>query len=327
MRRLPPDRHAECLADDWVDLVPQRELHHLHPHFDDATPAPSRRRFTNVLASSPPTPPSPPLSSPDAWLALAEESMRPPRADAPGGHARRTARLVRACATALAPRGGAPQGKHPNPTKRGVSPLARPDVRNDDASRVSSPPEGFATVGQTSVRTRRRDDERGTSSTRGCTRKRTRRASRALRAAVAVAATALAAASVVALARVVVDRTAPSFHFHSRFLSDEGARPFSRVDDPRCARVSYPARDATNEASAIASTRELALERALARADALRKNVTACDAAANAWRRASEAWYDAFAEAIETNAALARRAKGDRSLRTVVRTFREGVLP
>ena len=81
MRRLPPDRHVECLAEDWVDLVPQRELHHLHP-YDDATPAPSGRRFTNVVAS-PPALPSPPASSPDAWLALAEESMRPPRADAP----------------------------------------------------------------------------------------------------------------------------------------------------------------------------------------------------------------------------------------------------
>ena len=75
MRRLPPDRHVECLAEDWVDLVPQRELHHLHP-YDDATPAPSGRRFTNVVAS-PPALPSPPASSPDAWLALAEESMRP----------------------------------------------------------------------------------------------------------------------------------------------------------------------------------------------------------------------------------------------------------
>ena len=92
MRRLPPDRHVECLAEDWVDLVPQRELHHLHP-YDDATPAPSGRRFTNVVAS-PPALPSPPASSPDAWLALAEESMRPPRADA-RGHAR-AARAARA---------------------------------------------------------------------------------------------------------------------------------------------------------------------------------------------------------------------------------------
>ena len=53
-----------------MDLVPQRELHHLHSH-DDATPAPSSRRFRNVVASSPPaSPPSPAASSPDAWLAL-----------------------------------------------------------------------------------------------------------------------------------------------------------------------------------------------------------------------------------------------------------------
>ena len=106
MRRLPPDRHVECLAEDWVDLVPQRELHHLHP-YDDATPAPSGRRFTNVVAS-PPALPSPPASSPDAWLALAEESMRPPRADAPARRVRRAARLVRACATALEPSADAP---------------------------------------------------------------------------------------------------------------------------------------------------------------------------------------------------------------------------
>ena len=55
MRRLPPDRHVECLAEDWVDLVPQRELHHLHP-YDDATPRAERsevherRRFSSRSA-------------------------------------------------------------------------------------------------------------------------------------------------------------------------------------------------------------------------------------------------------------------------------------
>ena len=54
---------------------------------------------------------------------------------------------------------------------------------------------------------------------------------------------------------------------------------------------------------AIASLR-LALARTRANEDALRRNVTAADAAADAWHRASEAWYDAFTRAVETNAAL-----------------------
>ena len=49
MHRLPPDRHVECLAEDWVDLVPQRELHHLHP-YDDATIETRRQRiFANFM--------------------------------------------------------------------------------------------------------------------------------------------------------------------------------------------------------------------------------------------------------------------------------------
>ena len=314
MRRLPPDRHVECLVEDWVDLVPQRELHHLHSH-DDATPAPSSRRFRNVVASSPPaSPPSPAASSPDAWLALAEESMRPPRVDAPAAHARRAAQLVRACATALAPRGVAPEGEHSR-----FSPPAAP---RDDASRSSSPPG----VRSNASSARRRDGRGKLPGARKRTRKRARHA---LLATVAVAATALAAAVVVSVVVSPARRSGgsetatPSAFFSSR--PPRSVRSVRKHPNGRDGGTST-CDERVASAETMASLRS-ALERARALTDALRRNVTAREASAEAWRRASETWYDAFAEAVETNAALTRRLERDRPLQRVVRTFREGVLP
>ena len=295
MRRLPPDRHVECLAEDWVDLVPQRELHHLHP-YDDATPAPSGRRFTNVVAS-PPALPSPPASSPDAWLALAEESMRPPRADAPVRRARRAARLVRACATALEPRDGAPGAKTTTEGKDGgEKPPSRPEAR----ALASAPTPGvsatrFPCSGVSASASRERRPN-GFECLGGARARVPRHASHA-RVAVAVAVAAAAAAVVLCF----VSR--PEYVF--RVPADAPRRvPDVEAYPGYGGLLSFPACDASraNE-DAIASLR-LALARTRANEDALRRNVTAADAAADAWRRASEAWYDAFTRAVETNAAL-----------------------
>lgn len=291
MRRLPPDRHVECLAEDWVDLVPQRELHHLHP-YDDATPGyASGRRFTNVVAS-PPALPSPPASSPDAWLALAEESMRPPRADAPARRARRAARLVRACVTALEPRprDGAPGAKTTTEGKeRKEEELFEARALASAKTRVSATTRFYSS----GVSASSASHERGP------------HASHASHARVAVAVAAVAAVAVVL------------FLFFVFFVSRVGRIPADaprRVPDVEAYRSGYPGyggllsfpackRHSRANEDAIASLR-LALARTRANEDALRRNVTAADAAADAWHRASEAWYDAFTRAVETNAAL-----------------------
>ncbi len=290
MRRLPPDRHVECLAEDWVDLVPQRELHHLHP-YDDATPGyASGRRFTNVVAS-PPALPSPPASSPDAWLALAEESMRPPRADAPARRARRAARLVRACATALEPRprDGAPGARTTTEGKERKEELFEARALASAKTRVSATTRFYSS----GVSASSASHERGP------------HASHASHARVAVAVAAVAAVAVVL------------FLFFVFFVSRVGRIPADaprRVPDVEAYRSGYPGygglpsfpackRHSRANEDAIASLR-LALARTRAIEDALRRNVTAADAAADAWHRASEAWYDAFTRAVETNAAL-----------------------
>ena len=290
MRRLPPDRHVECLAEDWVDLVPQRELHHLHP-YDDATPGyASGRRFTNVVAS-PPALPSPPASSPDAWLALAEESMRPPRADAPARRARRAARLVRACATALEPRprDGAPGARTTTEGKERKEELFEARALASAKTRVSATTRFYSS----GVSASSASHERGP------------HASHASHARVAVAVAAVAAVAVVL------------FLFFVFFVSRVGRIPADaprRVPDVEAYRSGYPGygglpsfpackRHSRANEDAIASLR-LALARTRANEDALRRNVTAADAAADAWHRASEAWYDAFTRAVETNAAL-----------------------
>lgn len=289
MRRLPPDRHVECLAEDWVDLVPQRELHHLHP-YDDATPGyASGRRFTNAVAS-PPALPSPPASSPDAWLALAEESMRPPRADAPARRARRAARLVRACATALEPR------------PRDGAPGARTTTEGKEQKEEPFEARARRTTAKTRVSATTRFYSSGVSASSASHERRPHRFSDAR---VAVAVAAVAAVAVVL------------FLFFVFFVSRVGRIPADaprRVPDVEAYRSGYPGyggllsfpackRHSRANEDAIASLR-LALARTRANEDALRRNVTAADAAADAWHRASEAWYDAFTRAVETNAAL-----------------------
>ena len=291
MRRLPPDRHVECLAEDWVDLVPQRELHHLHP-YDDATPAPSGRRFTNVVAS-PPALPSPPASSPDAWLALAEESMRPPRADAPARRVRRAARLVRACATALEPRprDGAPGAKTTTEGKEQKEELFENASAKTRVSATRFYSSFRVSASASHERRPHRFDE--------CLGTRARVPRHASHARVAVAVATATAAAVLFLFFVSRVRRIPADA--PRRVPDVEAYP----GYPGYGGLpSFPACDASrvNE-DAIASLR-LALARTRANEDALRRNVTAADAAADAWHRASEAWYDAFTRAVETNAAL-----------------------
>jgi len=312
MHRLPPDRHVECLAEDWVDLVPQRELHHLHP-YDDATPGyASGRRFTNVVAS-PPALPSPPASSPDAWLALAEESMRPPSADAPARRARRAARLVRACATALEPRprDGAPGAKTTTEGKEQTKKeelfearaLASAKTRGD----VSATTRFYSSGVSASSASHERRPHRFNECLLGTRARVPRHAYHAWYHA-SHARVAVAVAAVAAVAAVL-------FLF---FVSRVGRIPADaervRVPDVEAYRSGYPGygglpsfpackRHSRATEDAIASLR-LALARTRANEDALRRNVTAADAAADAWHRASEAWYDAFTRAVETNAAL-----------------------
>ena len=287
MRRLPPDRHVECLAEDWVDLVPQRELHHLHP-YDDATPAPSGRRFTNVVAS-PPALPSPPASSPDAWLALAEESMRPPRADAPARRARRAARLVRACATALEPRDGAPGAKTTTEGKDGTLAGGKePEAR----ALASAPPQVSATRFYSS----------GVSASASHERRPQGNECLGTRARVLFVAAATAAVVLFFMSR-------PEYVV-SRFSADAPRRvPDGEAYPEHGGLPSFPACDASRTSDAAIASLRLALARTRANEDALRRNATAADAAADAWHRASEAWYDAFTRAVETNAALSRGLK------------------
>ena len=309
MHRLPPERHVECLAEDWVDLVPQRELHHLHP-YDDATPGyASGRRFTNVVAS-PPALPSPPASSPDAWLALAEESMRPPRADAPARRARRAARLVRACATALEPRprDGAPGARTTTEGKeQKEEPFEARARRTTAKTRVSATTRFYSSGVSASSASHERRPHRFNEclSTRARVPRHAYHAYHASHARVAVAVAAVAAVAVVL------------FLFFVFFVSRVGRIPADaprRVPDVEAYRSGYPGygglpsfpackRHSRANEDAIASLR-LALARTRANEDALRRNVTAADAAADAWHRASEAWYDAFTRAVETNAAL-----------------------
>ena len=277
-----------------MDLVPQRELHHLHP-YDDATPGhASGRRFTNVVAS-PPALPSPPASSPDAWLALAEESMRPPSADAPARRARRAARLVRACATALEPRprDGAPGAKT---TTEGKEQTKKEELF--EARALAS--------AKTRVSAATRFYSSGVSASSASHERRPHRFNECLgtrhaRVAVAVAAVAAVAAVlflsfVSRVGRIPADaprRVHTDVEAYRSGYPGYGGLP----SFPACKRHSRATEDA------IASLR-LALARTRANEDALRRNVTAADAAADAWHRASEAWYDAFTRAVETNAAL-----------------------
>jgi hypothetical protein len=296
MRHLPPDRHVECLAEDWVDLVPQRELHHLLPH-DDATPSPSGRRFATVVAS-PPAPPSPPTSSPDAWLALAEESMRPPRADAPARRARRAARLVRACATALEPR-DAPGGSRTEGTEGKdafrVPPSSREKNGNArEGSFVSTPNDDDASFADASAK-RRRHQKRSD-------------------------------------ARSIVFRLRPFFYLACvvfvaglyrcpaapRKGNELRASFFS--PSPTLSSPSTSHHDDVGNCSkrTIESYLRSKLVLAEEREASLIENVAALSAAAEAFQRQSDFWYDAFAEATDTNAfapSLSRRwGKGKRRL-------------
>jgi hypothetical protein len=295
MRHLPPDRHVECLAEDWVDLVPQRELHHLLPH-DDATPSPSGRRFTTVVAS-PPAPPSPPTSSPDAWLALAEESMRPPRADAPARRARRAAWLVRACATALEPR-DAPGGSRTEGTEGKdafrVPPSSREKKVNARASFVSTPNDDDASFADASAK-RRRHQKR--SDARSIVFR--------LRLFCYLACVVFVAGLYRCPAAPRKGNSSASFFFPSPTLSSPELS--SHHDDVRnCSKRTIE--------SYLRSKLSLAEEREAS----LIENVAALSAAAEAFQRQSDFWYDAFAEATDTNALAAsfsrRRGKGKRRL-------------
>lgn len=296
MRHLPPDRHVECLAEDWVDLVPQRELHHLLPH-DDATPSPSGRRFTTVVAS-PPAPPSPPTSSPDAWLALAEESMRPPRADAPARRARRAARLVRACATALEPR-DAPGGSRTEGTEGKdafrVPPSSREKKDNArEGSFVSTPNDDDASFADASAK-RRRHQKR--SDARSIVFR--------LRLFCYLACVVFVAGLYRCPAAPRKGNSSASFFFPSPTLSSPELS--SHHDDVRnCSKRTIE--------SYLRSKLSLAEEREAS----LIENVAALSAAAEAFQRQSDFWYDAFAEATDANALAAsfsrRRGKGKRRL-------------
>ena len=284
MRRVPPDRHVECLAEDWVDLVPQRELHHLLPQ-DDATPSPSGRRFTTVVAS-PPAPPSPPASSPDAWLALAEESMRPPRADAPARRARRAARLVRACATALEPSADAP-GASTEGTEgktRFVFPRARKKKSNARASFVSTPNDDDASFADASAERRK-----------------------------------LKSRSIARPFRLF-------FYLLLCVVFVAGLSYPSRRDDETLVlrhavrNRDDHVRDCSKRLDAIEASLRSRLALAEQREASLRENVAALSAAAEASQRRSDFWYDAFAEATETNAfffAASKKGKGKGKRRLV----------
>ena len=295
MRHLPPDRHVECLAEDWVDLVPQRELHHLLPH-DDATPSPSGRRFTTVVAS-PPAPPSPPTSSPDAWLALAEESMRPPRADAPARRARCAARLVRAYATALEPR-DAPGGSRTEGTEGKdafrVPPSSREKNGNArEGSFVSTPNDDDASFADASAK-RRRHQKR--SDARSIVFR--------LRLFFYLACVVFVAGLYRCPAAPRKGNSSASFFFPSPTLSSPST---SHHDDVRnCSKRTIE--------SYLRSKLSLAEEREAS----LIENVAALSAAAEAFQRQSDFWYDAFAEATDANALAPslsrRRGKGKRRL-------------
>ena len=267
MRRVPPDRHVECLAEDWVDLVPQRELHHLLPQ-DDATPSPSGRRFTTVVAS-PPAPPSPPASSPDAWLALAEESMRPPRADAPARRARRAARLVRACATALEPRADAPgartEGTEGKDAFRVPPGREKKKKANARASFVSTPNDDDASFADASAERRKLKP---------------RSIARPFR-----------LFFYLACVVFVAGLSYPSRRDDETLVLRRAVR--NRDDDVR---------DCSKRLDAIEASLRSRLALAEQREASLRENVAALNAAAEASQRRSDFWYDAFAEATETNA-------------------------
>lgn len=97
----PLNRHIECLAEyDWVDIgVP---IHLMHPH-EDSTPSPSGRKYSGVVVSSQISAltATAGLTTCDAWLALAEESMSPCRVDVSSSGICHAVNLTRACAHAL----------------------------------------------------------------------------------------------------------------------------------------------------------------------------------------------------------------------------------
>jgi hypothetical protein len=291
MHPPPPDRHIECLAeDDWVDIdVPPRELNLKNPH-DDTTPSPSGRKYGGFDVSTNTHPDTLTPTTPDAWLALAEESMRASRVGVSARTKGHAAHLTRACANALGTtdtRCNSTEFPAFKPKTPFLSPtrvvVARPHTRSF-ARRVGS-------IGN------------------------------AVGGVAAVAVAFLVSTTTIGLAPCA---STPVYSSRWGINSSETATsafcPISageiEIDTAHASQMN----ETINSLRAALAEANASVESMEAEVALLSRNTLAATANAVTWRRAGEAWYDAYADVVDAKATK-NKTKKTRDLKKTKRVF------
>lgn len=270
---MPPlNLHIECLAeDDWVDIDAPPELHLTHPHEAVLAPSPSGRKYSGFVVSEI-SALTAGLTTCDAWLALAEESMSACRMDVSSSGTCHAAHLTRVCAHALGTaekhlRTESPAFK--KPAKQTKTPLDRPHTRS--ARRIGSIARVTCCI------------------------------------AVCVFAF-LAARATNVFAPCAPQAFAPSRHTHEASAKTEGK--FCPLSNER-AKIDKLTRMNDTIASLRAALYEAnsLLESKETQVTALSQNVAHANQQAQTWGRAGEAWYDAYADAVSTKNSEKKKRK------------------